>query len=111
MSARKSSDWIKVERPPLFCPEAEFQNAVNKLAAKHGWLVYHTHNSRRSQPGFPDLVIVRGKEVIFAELKRERGASVTIPQQEWLDSLSEVEEIGVYLWRPSDWDYIVECIT
>ena len=111
LTVRKRSGWIEVEKPHLFCSEAEFQNAVNKLAAKNGWLIYHTHNSKRSQPGFPDLGIVRGEEVIFAELKRERNAKMTVAQERWIDALSDVSSIGVYLWRPSDWEEIVECIT
>ena len=37
----------------------EFMPAVVELAKRFGWLLYHTHNSRRSASGFPDLVMVR----------------------------------------------------
>ena len=41
--------------------ESDFQRAVIEMARLHGWLVYHTHDSRRSAPGFPDLVLVQGR--------------------------------------------------
>ena len=100
--------------------EQQFQDAVVELAELNGWLCYHTYDSRRSDPGFPDMVMVRGAVVIFAELKTERGR-VSRPQREWLDALKSVERqafedksegfeeyrvVRVYLWRPSDWDDI-----
>lgn len=108
MSAERNSNWIKVERPEIWCAEGEFQNAVNRLAAKNGWLIYHTHNSKRSQPGFPDLVALKDGFLVFAELKRERNAKLTDAQALWLSELEEIDEIQVELWRPSDWDKIVE---
>ena len=37
--------------------------------------------------GFPDLVIVTGKEVIFLEMKRKKKGRVRPEQQIWLDIL------------------------
>ena len=53
--------------------EAQFQAAVIQYAELKGWMVYHTHDSRGSRPGFPDLTMVRDGVLIFAELKSERG--------------------------------------
>lgn len=67
-------------------PEAAFQLQVEQLAAFYGWLAYHTHDSRRSAAGFPDLVLVRAPELIVAELKSAAGT--TSPAQEaWLEQL------------------------
>ena len=66
-----------------------------------GWLVYHTYDSRRSQAGFPDLVMVRSGRVIFAELKAEKGR-IRPEQQMWLDELKKSDAVETYLWRPSD---------
>ena len=82
--------------------EATFQAQVIKLAEALMWVCYHTHDSRRSAAGFPDLVLVRSK-VIYAELKvesRSRG-KVTIEQQAWIDALRNAGQY-VYVWRPSD---------
>jgi hypothetical protein len=89
--------------------EAAFQQQVLNLAGFYGWRGYHTHDSRRSQPGFPDLVLVRGPELIFAELKAARGR-VRPDQQEWIAALSAVAAIAhhvdVYVWRPADFDEV-----
>lgn len=104
--------------------EAAFQQQVLNLAELYGWRAYHTHNSRRSQPGFPDLVLIRGAELIFAELKTDKGR--LRPEQEaWIAELAVVmravtdaraaacvsvhavelePHVDVYLWRPADFD-------
>lgn len=82
--------------------EAELQSAVIARARALGWRWYHTHDSRRSPGGFPDLVLVnaaRGR-LIFAELKRE-GGRFRPGQEEWLSDLRRAHG-GVYVWRPSD---------
>ena len=86
--------------------EAQFQSTVIQYAELKGCLVYHTHDSRRSQPGFPDLTMVRRTRLIFAELKREDGEP-TEAQMEWIFDLRwSVEGVEVFLWRPSDWHEI-----
>ena len=85
--------------------EAEFQADIVAFAKAHGWMVYHTLDSRGSDPGFPDLVLVRAKldgeaECIFAELKSETG-KVSVAQSEWATALPNYR-----LWRPSMWDEI-----
>ena len=88
--------------------ERDFQAQVVQLAKLTGWRVYHTYDSRRSNAGFPDLVLVRPPRVIFAELKRQRGR-VTVAQREWAEALRACPGVEYYLWRPSDWDE-VECV-
>lgn len=85
--------------------EAAFQQQVLNLATLYDWASYHTHDSRRSQPGFPDLVLVRDGDLIFAELKTETGR-VRPDQARWLAMLENVQGVDVYLWRPSDFDAI-----
>ena len=71
---------------PQFKSEKRFQDAVVQLAQLSGCLVYHTYDSRRSTPGFPDLVILRDDLLIFAELKTEKG-KLSKYQANWLDAL------------------------
>ncbi len=90
--------------------EKQFQSDVMTFAQRQGWLCYHTRDSRKSAPGFPDLCMVRGLRVVFAELKAQKGKT-TGPQDDWLTALSIValsapEYVGVFLWRPSDWNEI-----
>ena len=87
--------------------ETTFLNWVVELAEAGGWLVYHTHDSRRSQPGFPDLTLAKNGRTIFAELKTEKG-KVRPAQQVWLNELQKNEQLEVFLWRPSNIDEIVD---
>jgi hypothetical protein len=91
--------------------EAELQRYVLEAAVLAGWLAYHTHDSRRSQPGFPDLVLVRRPRMIYAELKSDRGR-LRAEQNIWLAELravaAEVNSLGrrlmqVVVWTPEQW--------
>lgn len=87
--------------------EKAWQARVVKFARDHGWMVYHTLVSKGSEPGFPDLVLVR-EWVIFAELKTDRGR-LTKAQKDWLEALQDATT-KVYVWRPSDWDEVVRVL-
>ena len=82
--------------------ERQFQTAVIELARWAKWMVYHTYNSRRSNPGFPDLVLVRGDTCIFAELKTNDGR-LSKAQKAWIAALDAVEGIQAVVWRPRHW--------
>jgi hypothetical protein len=105
--------------------EAQFQEQVLHIAELYGWLAYHTRDSRGSQPGFPDLVLLRSPELIFAELKSATGRARP-DQVKWLahltDLATETESvlcaaaaagansslaIETAVWRPADFDDIV----
>lgn len=87
--------------------EREFQREVVKRALLFGWKVYHTYDSRRSAAGFPDLVMVRGDRLIFAELKTEEG-KLSEDQEKWLTALAKTGQAEV--WRPSMMDKIVRAL-
>jgi len=97
---------LAAERIPI--TEKQFQGQVQQLAQLCGWLCYHTWGSIHSPAGFPDLVLVRGSRLVFAELKAARG-KLTAAQQQWLDALRQTAA-EVYVWRPDDWDSIVACL-
>lgn len=79
--------------------EKDWQTSVIEIAGVGGWRHYHTHDSRRSAKGFPDLVLVR-ERVIYAELKSQVGR-LREDQGPWLEALAAAGQ-EVYLWRPSD---------
>lgn len=85
----------------LAISEKAFQANVERLARYLGWRAYHTHDSRRSSAGFPDLVLLRDTRVLVAELKSETGR-VRAEQREWLEAF-ELAGVEAHLWRPSDW--------
>lgn len=88
--------------------EDDFQRQVIDLAILYGWLPYHTRDSRRSQPGFPDLVLVRDR-ILFPELKI-RGNALSPHQVRWREAILTAG--GDYrLWYPDDWDEIVATLS
>ncbi len=89
--------------------EAHFQAAIVDLARRLGWLVYHTHDSRRSQAGFPDLFMVRGEHALAAELKSATGR-LSPEQTEWIARL-RMAGIDAHVWRPADKAKIVEILS
>lgn len=98
--------------PPLApedLPEAALMSQVRALAKRLGYLVYHTRDSRGSDEGFPDLVLVNATRVIFAELKTRTG-KLTEQQALWLEMLQHTDHVEVYCWRPGDWTAIAACL-
>jgi hypothetical protein len=81
--------------------EAELQTCIEHAARYRGWRSYHTHDSRRSQAGFPDLVLVFGSRILWRELKSQTGR-LRPEQQAWLDDL-EAAGADTGIWRPIDW--------
>lgn len=84
--------------------EASFQRTVIEMAELLSWRTYHTHDSRRSNQGWPDLVLVRAGELVIVELKTNTGR-LSQAQGEWLDDL-EASGVEVHVWRPRDFDRI-----
>jgi hypothetical protein len=98
--------------------ERQFMDQVMKLARLYRWKVYHTYDSRRSQPGYPDLTLCRvtrqvdgtvTARLIYAELKTNKGR-LSLQQKEWLGALGSVPNVEAYCWRPSDWEEIVSIL-
>lgn len=80
--------------------EKEWQALIVEHARLHGWSGYHQFDSRRSQPGWPDLVLVRPPELLMVELKSASGKLT--PEQ--ADTLTSLAACGVEtaIWRPCD---------
>ena len=100
--------------------EKDFQATVIDLARSLGWIVGFTHDSRKSEPGEPDLRMVRPPRVIFAELKTVKGKLTKgrytksgrwLPgQDQWQDALISCPGVEYYLWRPDGLDGEIERI-
>lgn len=98
--------------------EAEFTAQVLQYAKLRGWRSAHFRAARLANgswrtpvqgdgAGFPDLVLVRAKRIVVAELKV--GAPVAENQTEWLAAF-RAANVPAYLWRPCDWDEILEVL-
>lgn len=87
--------------------EKTFQKWVEAVLSEEGWLWYHAPDNvprnghiQNIKAGFPDLVAVRGRRIIYIELKRETGTT-TEAQEWWHAALREAGQ-EVYVWRPRD---------
>lgn len=90
--------------------EEAFRQQVRGIARMFGWMMYHTYDSRRSDPGYPDETMAhpQRKRVIFVEFKNEKG-KVTDAQWKWLDALARAgQEVAV--WRPQHMERIVQVL-
>jgi len=91
-------------------PESEesFQRRVLEFARLMGWsLRYHTFDSRKSAPGFPDLVLVRAPRVVFAECKTDYAPKELVGAQRlWMHELLRCPGIEYYIFRPRNWQEI-----
>ena len=110
---------VKPVKVPLES-EAYFQRRVIDLAHFWGWRVAHFRPAQNARgdwrtavagdgKGLPDLVLVRDGALIFAELKRQDG-KVSPEQKTWLEELNKTPGVTVCVWRPADWQLIVELL-
>jgi hypothetical protein len=107
---------VAAKLPPI--TEAEFQRQVLDIAKLFRWTVAHFRPAQTSRgwrtpvsadgKGFPDLCMVRGDRIVFAELKREK-AKLTDEQVGWIKLLQQTQA-EVYVWYPLEIDQIAELL-
>ena len=98
--------------------EALFMAQVTDYAVMRGWEFMHIQAGLTSAgryrtpvqgslgPGWPDLILVRGDELIAVELKAQ-GKYPTPIQKRVLQTLANAY-LEVQVWRPKDWPLIEE---
>lgn len=93
-------------------PEAGLEAAVRTLCKATGHLFYHTYNSKRSAPGFPDWAIIHpeGGPLYLWEGKSHEG-QVSPAQRRWLDALGKATQVETGVVRPSDWPLLQHLLT
>lgn len=85
--------------------EKQWEANVIQLATTLGWRHYHTHDSRRSPEGFPDLVLAHPRKgILYRELKVGDNKP-TVAQVEWLLLLAAAGG-DVDVWYPKDIDRV-----
>ena len=85
---------------PASMTERDWQRLVITTARYRGWEAHHHHDSRRSEPGWPDLVLIGHRRALFVELKTNTGRLAPV-QIEWLTAL-HTAGCEVAVWRPRD---------
>lgn len=104
-------------RPPVsamdpLSPEGVLEARLRTFALQAGYLYYHTHNSKRSDPGYPDCALVHpdGGALYLWELKSAEG-QVSPAQRRWLDALARVTHVESGVYRPADWGTLQGLLT
>lgn len=90
--------------------EAEWQKQITDLADQLGYLWYHNPDSRRSNAGYPDLVLCHPERgVCFSiEVKAQKGR-LSHAQQVWAKALIAAGA-RYYCWRPNQWDEVQQVL-
>lgn len=102
--------------------EAQCQRAIIEAAQMAGWRVHAERTSRtasgsyataiQGHRGFPDIIMVRGYQLLAIELKRDKTGRMGEGQQEWLDMLDAVPGvIALTVWVPSQMQSLIERLT
>ena len=80
--------------------EATLQEQVRKLASNLQLFHFHPYDSRRSQPGWPDSVIIGPRGILYRELKSQSGR----PTSEQTEVGYRLKAAGAdfAIWRPAD---------
>ena len=102
--------------------EADFQRAVCDALTLFNWRWTHFRPANTGRgwrtplsgsPGFFDIVAVRRGAVLFIELKGERG-KVAPEQWDWHIEVNTDTDLHpttqAYVFRPSDWDQVLEVL-
>ena len=89
-------------------PEQTFQREVQEFARANEWIDWHVLRSKGMRAGFPDLVLLREPDCLWIELKAPNG-KVTTAQKEMHVMLRACGQT-IYVWKPEDWDEIVEVL-
>lgn len=79
--------------------EKDMQDAIRMAALRNGWMFFHTHDSRRSDAGYPDCICVKAGRILFFELKAQKGR-VSPQQRRWIAALSDVPMVLAAIVRP-----------
>jgi hypothetical protein len=98
--------------------EQEFTDQVLQLAGLYRWRTFHVRPGRTANgwrtpvqgdgKGFPDLLLLRGGRIVVAELK-VGTRQTTVEQDDWLAAW-EATGAEVFVWRPCNWNQIVEVL-
>jgi hypothetical protein len=85
--------------------EDELLLAAEARLTLGGWRWHHIRRSdeavQQGDPGWPDIVGVRGPVLLVRELKAEKGRYEP-GQREWLEAIAGVTRVDVGTWRPRD---------
>jgi hypothetical protein len=91
--------------------ERDLQQLIIDLATTFGFWHFHARDMRRSDTGWPDLILARPRSPLLVwEIKAARG-KLSDEQYDWGVVLMQVPGIDYRVIRAADWAYVVETLT
>lgn len=100
--------------------EAQFTTQVIQFARLMGWRVAHFRPAMTAQgwrtavqgdgAGFPDLVLLRGRALMFWELKVKPNKA-NKAQLDWIHCLMAAHGVTAHVLYPDDWGWIQETLS
>lgn len=96
--------------------ETEFERHVEEALTARGYLWWHVPDSRRMNPGLPDIIALgpmhgRGPiRLLFFELKRQKGGRRRPKQREVIAYLQQVATVDARFVTPADWQAITDAL-
>lgn len=73
--------------------EAEYQQQILDLARTLNWRCYHTWDSRHSEGGFPDIIAIRGPQLLALEIKGAKAKEPPPEQVGWIGAFNQVRYV------------------
>ena len=93
------------------CNESTVISQIDTVHVDRQIKVRDTINIYQPYPGFPDILLIKtGHAPLFAELKMPNG-KLSPAQEVWAMTLKIMPEVNYYIWRPKDWDKIIDILT
>lgn len=104
-------ELASIDAPAADCTERELQAAAARAAREFGWEHYHTFDSRRSAPGFPDSWFGRewGELRVFAVEWKVPPKKPTEAQRMW-SRILRGGNVPAYCFYPHDWPAFLELL-
>lgn len=106
---------------PPRASEAACRKSIIEAAQLAGWRVHCPRTAQTAkgvhltaddgEPGWPDLTLCRGFQLVCIELKRKPN-KVEPEQQIWLDQLDQVPGVRAFVcWVPEEQDQLIRALS
>jgi hypothetical protein len=91
--------------------ERDLQQLILDLATVCGWWHFHARDMRRSDTGWPDLILARPRSPLLVWEIKSAAGKLSDEQYDWGVVLMQVPGIEYRTIWPADWGHVVETLT
>ncbi len=90
--------------------EAKYQQQILDLARTLGWRCYHTWDSQHSEGGFPDIIAIRGPQLLALEIKGAKAKEPPLEQKGWINAFGQVRYVSADFIYPKDFPDLADTL-